>query len=309
LAAADVRVICGPTAAGKSSLALWLAERHGCTIISADSRQIYRSFDVGTAKPSAAEQRLVPHRGIDLVEPTERYSAAQWASDAERWIEESERSGRVPLVVGGTGFYLRALFHGLFREPELDAERRAALGALLAELPVAELARWAAQLDPARAHLGRSQHLRSIEIALLTGHRLSTLHRERPGATPRTARYLVVDPGNVLATRIAARIDDMLVHGWIDETRRLAALVPAGAPAWQSTGYRVLLAVVEGTLTVDEARRQILIETRQYAKRQRTWFRHQLPPDRTTWIDPLAPDARAQCERWFSGAGEGERTS
>ena len=106
----DIHVICGPTGAGKSAIAMSLAERHPVTIISADSRQVYRGFDIGTAKPSAEERRLVPHRGIDVAEPTERYSAAAWAEAADRWIDEARADGRVPLVVGGTGFYLRALF-------------------------------------------------------------------------------------------------------------------------------------------------------------------------------------------------------
>src|SRR5688500_17712016 len=109
LADAELRIICGPTAAGKSALALSLAEREPTTIISADSRQIYRRFDIGTAKPTSAERRRVPHRGIDIVEATQRYSAASWAEDATRWIAEAADARRTPLVVGGTGFYLRAL--------------------------------------------------------------------------------------------------------------------------------------------------------------------------------------------------------
>ena len=117
---AEIGVICGPTAAGKSAVALWLAGSHPVTIISADSRQIYRDFDIGTAKPTRIEQARVPHRGIDIVDPTERYSAAAWADAAEGWIEEARRSNRIPLVVGGTGLYLRALFEGLFVGPPLD---------------------------------------------------------------------------------------------------------------------------------------------------------------------------------------------
>src|SRR5436190_20772161 len=114
LADADIRVITGPTAAGKSAVATWLAERFDGTIISADSRQVYRGFDVGTAKPTAEEQRLIPHFGIDVSEPTARYSAAAWTSGAEQWIAETEQAGRVPIMVGGTGLYLRAFFEGLF---------------------------------------------------------------------------------------------------------------------------------------------------------------------------------------------------
>src|SRR5512143_1841122 len=197
-AGAEIRVICGPTAAGKSTIALWLAERDAGTIISADSRQIYRGFDIGTAKPTAEERARVPHRGIDVVEPTERYSAAAWAEAGGVWIEEARGGGRMPIVVGGTGLYLRALFDGLFAEPASDPAKRQELERVLTTLHVDELRRWTTALDPARAHLGRTQLLRAIEIALLTGHRVSELHRDRATAPRWRPRYLVVDPGTAL---------------------------------------------------------------------------------------------------------------
>jgi tRNA dimethylallyltransferase len=302
LADADVRVICGPTAAGKSAVALWLAERHQVTIVSADSRQIYRGFDIGTAKPSAAERARVPHCGIDVVDPTERFSAAAWADAAEGWITDAERSGRAPLVVGGTGFYLRAFFEGLFDEPVLDPDRRSALQAVLGELSTQQLARWVGVLDPDRATFGRKQLLRALEVALLTGERVSVLHRARARPAPRRARYLLVDPpaGPGLASRIAARIDQMLDAGWLEEARRLAAVVPESAPAWQSSGYRVMRALAAGTIGREEAVQRAVVETRQYAKRQRTWFRHQLPLERVTRLDPTASDWRERVERWFT---------
>src|SRR5207249_1127580 len=140
------------------------------------SRQIYRGFDVGTAKPTPAERARVPHEGIDVVEPTERYSAAAWASAANGWIASSLAARRTPLVVGGTGLYLRALFDGLFEEPHLDPDRRRALQAELDHISSDELRRWVAVLDPARSHLGRTQLIRAVEIALLTGRRMSDLH-------------------------------------------------------------------------------------------------------------------------------------
>jgi len=295
---AEIRVICGPTAAGKSAIALWLAELTPSTIISADSRQTYRRFDIGTAKPSAAEQGRVPHRGIDLVEPSARYSAAAWASSADRWIEEALVAKRVPLVVGGTGLYLRALFEGIFGEPPLDADRRAALEVALSRLTVPELRRWARALDPARAHLGRTQLLRVIEIALLTGRRLSDLHIERRASVRWRPRYLVVDPGPALADRITARTDAMLAGGWPEEVRALERDVPEDAPAWNATGYRQVRAYVRGECDLARTREAAVIGTRQYAKRQRTWFRHQLPAERVTRIDPLAENWRGSVERW-----------
>ena len=308
MAGDDVLVVCGPTAAGKSGVAMWLAEREPSTIISADSRQIYRGFDIGTAKPTLEERTQVPHAGIDVVAPTERYSAAAWASSAERWIEEALASGRRPLVVGGTGLYIRALFGGLFEEPPLDARQRTAVERELAELSVAELQRWAHELDPSRAHLGRTQLLRAIEIALLTGQRVSDLHRA-PARSPRwRPRYLLVDPGPSLAQRIAARIDAMLANGWLDEVQRLMQTVPADAPAWKSTGYDVVRQMARGERSRDSAREAILIHTRQYAKRQRTWFRHQLPADCVTRVDPAAPGWRAVASAWAGASGRAAGT-
>jgi tRNA dimethylallyltransferase len=295
-----VPVICGPTAAGKSAVALWLAERYRVMIISADSRQIYRRFDIGTAKASAEERALVPHRGIDVVEPTERYSAAAWADDANRWIDEAEAAGQAALVVGGTGFYLRALFEPLFEEPPLDPERRDALQRSLGQLPFAELVRWTRALDPDRAHLGRTQLQRAIEVALLSGQRVSALHRERARPVRRLARYLVVDPGGALAARIADRLDSMLSGGWVDEVRRLKDEVPADAPAWKTTGYQAMRDYVRGTVGRAQAREQILIETRQYAKRQRTWFRHQLDEHLITRVDPSRARWRSVVAEWWS---------
>ena len=295
-----IPVVCGPTAAGKSAIALALALRHPITIIVADSRQIYRGFDVGTAKPSAAEQAAVPHRGIDLIDPAERFSAASWAARADRWIDETRTAGRIPLVVGGTGFYLRALFEPLFDEPELDRRARRQLEAVLAPFSFDELRRWCLALDPERAHLGRAQLLRAIEVALLSGYRLSDLHRARARPARRSARYLVVDPGPALAGRIEARLDAMLDGGWVDEVRGLIEKVPADAPAWNATGYRTVRDLVRGAIDRDAARHQILIATRQYAKRQRTWLRHQVHESLVTRLDPADPSSVALAERWLS---------
>lgn len=300
---AEIGVICGPTAAGKSAVALWLAEAAPVTIISADSRQVYRGFDIGTAKPTVEERSRVPHLGLDVADPAERYSAAAWAESADGWLESTRAEGRLPLVVGGTGLYLRALFEGLFEEPPLDPSRRAALATELDAMPVADLRRWVERLDPPRAHLGRTQLLRAIEIALLTGNQLSDLHRQRPRSPRWRPRYLVVDPGPVLAGRIGARIDDMLDHGWPDEVRGLMQTVPADAPAWNATGYDTVRRLERGETSRQAAYEEILIATRQFAKRQRTWFRHQLPVDRVTHVDPGAPDWTRVVADW-AGFGD-----
>ena len=301
---AELPVIAGPTAAGKSAIALALAERSGAALVSADSRQVYRRFDIGTAKPSSEERERVLHHGIDVVDPTERYSAARFAEDAERWIGEDRAAGRQSIVVGGTGFYLRAIFEPLFAEPPMDPAARAALQSHLAALSSEELRRWCEQLDPARATLGRTQLLRAIEVALLTGERVSDLHAIPPRPPRFRARYLVVDPGPVLHERIAARVDRMLEVGWPEEVRQLLTDVPDDAPAWNAAGYAVVRRLVRGEISRMHAREQIIIETRQYAKRQRTWLRHQLGAARVTMVNPDAADALAIVNRWWTGATE-----
>lgn len=307
MGAGRLRVITGPTAAGKSALALALAELFPVTILSADSRQIYRGFDIGTAKPSASELAAVPHRGIDVVEPTQRYSAAAWAGAAEDWLAESSSAGRTPLVVGGTGFYIRALVTPLFAEPPLDASRRAALREALSSLSTPELRRWCQLLDADRAQLGRAQLLRAIEVALLTGVSISEWHRRSPGAPGRGARYLAVDPGAALADRLEARVLEMLAAGWEAEAAALAEIVPADAPAWNASGYRAVRDLVGGRITRAAAIERIVIDTRQYAKRQRTWIRNQLRDEDVTLLDPNLPDSLDRAVAWFAAGNEGGR--
>jgi tRNA dimethylallyltransferase len=294
-----IPVVCGPTAAGKTRLALWLAERTDVTIVSADSRQLYRGFDIGTAKPTAAERRAVPHRGVDVLDPTRRASAAWWADRADAWIRDAIALGRTPLVVGGTGLYLRALFGELFDEPPLDEDRRVALQRELASYPTETLRRWVHALDPARAALGRTQLLRAIELALLTGRRVSELHRERRRPPRWRARYLVVDPGPELAMRIETRVEAMMADGWRDEVRHLVADVPPDAPAWNAAGYRTIRQLENGELAEHAALQRVVVETRQYAKRQRTWFRHQLAGRDVTRLDPRDPDWDTRALSWW----------
>jgi tRNA dimethylallyltransferase len=303
--AEPLRIICGPTGAGKSAIAMALARTARVTIISADSRQVYRGFDIGTAKPSEEEQRAVPHRGIDVAEPTERYSAARWAESARVWIEEAHAAGRTPLVVGGAGLYLRALTDPLFDEPPLDPARRAALDALLSSYSVADLRRWCERLDPARAHLGRTQLNRAIIMALLSGRPISEWHARAPRAPGLAARYLVVDPGAELSAHLDRRLTAMLDMGWEREVEVLAAMVPAHAPAWNGTGYRWIRAAVLKECSRKDALAHVRVDTRQYAKRQRTWFRHQLPVASVTSIDPGAPDAIERAMSWLNSANNG----
>jgi tRNA dimethylallyltransferase len=294
-----VRVICGPTAAGKTQAAMLCARFADIAIVSADSRQLYRGFDIGTAKPTVGERSAIPHYGVDVLAPTERASAAWWAAEADGWLRDAIAGGRVPIVVGGTGLYLRALFGELFDEPPMDVTRRVALQEELAPLPTAELRRWVEQLDPERAALGRTQLLRAAEIALLTGRRLSELQRERRTLPRWRARYLVVDPGAALVHRIQDRARQMFQLGWADEVRALMRAVPADAPAWNAAGYRAVRAMEEGLVTYEDALERVVIDTRQYAKRQRTWFRHQLDGADVTRLDGTGADFAGRLRAWW----------
>ena len=297
---ARLPVICGPTASGKSALALRLAEHFDGAIISADSRQVYRGFDIGTAKPTAAERRATAHYGIDVAAPDERYTAADWATAVPAWLDEIAAKDRRPIIVGGTGFYLRALFAPLFEEPEIDPGQRASVRDLLSTMPSEELKRWAEALDPPRAALGRAQRERAIEVALITGRRISEMHLESPRAAVLYARYLLIDPGKSLTDAIASRVDAMLAAGWLDEVRSLASSVASDARAWTATGYDTLRRVVAGELTLEQGRELVIVATRQYAKRQRTWFRHQLAGESVMVLNPRDGDAFDRAASWFN---------
>lgn len=298
----DIAIICGPTAAGKSAIALALAERTGAVLVSADSRQVYRRFDIGTAKPDVADRARVPHLGIDVIEPTARYSAAEWMASATEWIHDATRRGQPVIIVGGTGFYLRALESPLFESPPLDPVAREAVLKELDGCSTGDLRAQCTIVDPERAHLGRTQLLRALETHRLTGRPLSQWQRERARPAAFRGHYLLVDPGEQLRTRIAARVDDMLLAGWEAEVERLAADVPADAPAWNACGYAELRSSLSGDVTRAAAIERTIIDTRQYAKRQRTWFRHQLPADRVTPLDPTSVHALADAGRWLESA-------
>lgn len=299
-----IRVVMGPTAAGKSRIAMALAEARSLGIVSADSRQVYRGFDIGTAKPSMEERARIPHAGVDILEPVQRYSAHTWAADADRWCQEFTAAGRQPLVVGGTGFYIRALVAPLDAVPVLDPRARAELGQWLHRLDAETLARWVRRLDPDRLPYGRTQHLRAVETALLSGTRLGDALRA-PSLSPRSVRYLVIDPGAALAERIARRVQAMVANGWLEEVERLVATVEEGAPAWNASGYETFRQCVTGQLERREAVERVIIETRQYAKRQRTWCRHQLPADCVTQLDPDRDDAIERAIDWWDSGGRG----
>lgn len=275
---ASLPVLVGPTAIGKTAVALALVAHLPIEVVSADSRQIYRRLDIGTAKPTRRERQRVPHHGVDVVDPGERYSAGRFAREAAGWIEEIRSRGRLPLLVGGTGFYVRALAEGLFVEPVLDRERRRALEHWILGLEPAELIRWAGRLDPGFAGGGRQRASRAIEIALLTGHPLTEWHRRARGEGTVAPWYVVLSaPRPVLHQRIRVRAEEMVRRGLIEEVAAvLSEGHPALAPGLDSVGIREAVDYLHGRRSRESVADAITISTRQYAKRQETWFRHQL---------------------------------
>lgn len=270
-----VPVIVGPTAVGKTAVTLALRHHWPLVVISADSRQVYRRLNIGTAKPTDAERRLVPHVGLDVIDPGERYSAGRFARDAATWLREIA-PGRQPVVVGGTGFYVRALADGLFREPPIDPARRDRLRQWARSAP--HLGVWAARLDPAYRGGGRQRAARAVEVGLLTGRPLSWWQAQAKAEGIMRPWYVRLTlPRAVLQRRIAGRVKRMLRDGLIEEVRGvLDDGIAATAPGLDGVGYREVVRHLHGDLERDGLEDAITAATRRYAKRQETWFRHQL---------------------------------
>ena len=295
--------VAGPTASGKSALALRVARARNGEIVSCDSLQVYRGLDIGSAKPSAAERAAVPHHLLDVVDPDHEFSAADYARLAREAVAGIHARGRAAIVAGGTGLYLRALLHGLFEGPARDLPLRRRLEAIAARHGDARLHRILARADPESAARieprDRVRVVRALEVYRATGRPIGAHHRA--GAEPLAgfeARVLVLDPGRErLRATVEARTDAMLRAGLIDETRALLARYPGARPL-DAIGYRQAAAVVRGETDVAEARRVIVVETMRYAKRQRTWFRHQ---ERATWLAD-ADEAFAAAVAWLDGA-------
>jgi tRNA dimethylallyltransferase len=288
--------VLGPTASGKSALALALAARFGGEIVNCDSLQLYRGLDIGTAKPTPAERGSIPHHLFDLLEPTAVFSAGDYAQLAGQTIAAIAARGKLPILAGGTGFYLRALLDGLDAIPQRDETLRQRL----MRRPPARLHRLLERLDPpaaARIHPHDSQKLvRALEIRLLAGRPSKDLYQpETRPASGLAALKIVLDPPRpALHARIAERTRQMFAAGLLDEVRALlAAGLPTTAKAFESIGYRQAIAVIEGRLSVADAIESTLINTRQYAKRQLTWFRRE---PGATWIHNFGDSPTVQAE-------------
>jgi tRNA dimethylallyltransferase len=275
----SLTVIAGPTASGKTAIAIELARRHGGEIVSADSQQVYRFFDIGTAKPSAEELAAVRHHLISVVDPLEPFSAAEYQRRADAAIEDITSRGKPVFVVGGTGMYLRILLHGLVEAPGADPELRAELEALAAAEGREAVHRKLAEVDPETATKLPPQDLvrtiRALEIHKQTGKTASEFRREHAFAPDRYPfrMYVLNPPREALYRTIDARTAAMFQRGLMEEVKELIARGFAEAAPMRSVGYVQAKAVVDGQLSMDEALQQTAQETRRYAKRQLTWFR------------------------------------
>jgi len=300
-----VAVLAGPTAVGKTRVALALAPEVGAEIINADSLQVYRELDIGTAKPTPEERALVPHHLIDIVAPDEPYDAARYLQDGRRVIGELARRGVPPLVVGGTGLYIKALLSGLFPDGGKYEDVRRRLRQELAALGLPALYARLGRLDPETARRltpgDTYRILRALEVVEGSGTPLSVLaaaHRfaDRPYETLKLGLTL---PREELYARIEARVEAMLAAGWLEEVRRLLSRYPPNLKPLRALGYRHLVAYLKGETGLAEAVAAIKRDTRRYAKRQLTWFR--ADPE-MEWFHPADLEAlRARLREFFSG--------
>ena len=292
-----VVAVLGPTATGKSALALAIAERCNGEIINCDSTAVIRGFDIGTDKVPLAERRGVPHHLIDIVDPTAEYTAAQYARDAAAVIRDVHARGRLPIIAGGTGFYFRALTRGLFPGPGRDAACRARLDAIAARRGVERLHRMLARVDPASAARiqprDQKRLVRALEVYFLTGRPLTDHFAETTSLIP-DATVLAIGvtlPAALIAERVARRVDEQFARGLLDEIRTmLASGVPEDARPFGGLVYRQALEHLRGVRDEAATRALIVQENRRYAKRQLTWFRKE--PNLT----------------WFEGPGESAGT-
>lgn len=273
-------VVCGPTASGKTALALALGQRFDMEVISADSRQVYRGMDIGTAKATVEEQRLLPHHLIDVVDPEEPFTAADFARLGRRAAADILRRGRRPLVVGGTGLYIRALTEGLVSAPGPAPRLRQELHALEAREGSGTLFRRLQKLDPEAAERIHPANLvrivRALEVRILDGRPLSELQREHAFSDRpfRTLKIGLAPPRETLFRHIDRRVEQMMEKGLLAEAENLLRRgCSPDLKAMQTLGYREALAHLRGELSSAEAVALIQRHTRRYAKRQLTWFR------------------------------------
>lgn len=292
-------VLAGPTASGKTSLAIRLAQRFGGILLSADSRQVYRFFDIGTAKATRAEREAADHRLIDIVDPTETLTAAQYQRLAHEEIKQAHASGSLPILVGGTGFYIRSVTGGLaIPEVPPDPAFRAALQGR------DDLHERLMEIDPVaagRIHRNDSVRIvRALEVFHHTGKPISQLQKKVE--CPYSLLYLALDwEREALYERIDARAHQMIEQGFLEEVRFLAKKYGEDLPLLRTLGYAEILAFLRGESDLEGAIALIQKNTRNYAKRQLTWFRHE---EGVQWIPPVFAEAERRVEAFLAIKGE-----
>ncbi len=304
--------VVGPTASGKSALGVWLAERFNGEVLACDSTQLYRGFDIGTAKPGVAERRGIPHHLIDTLTPSEAATAGGYRQMALAVLEDLRNRGRLPILTVGTGLYLRALLEGLADVPQRSEELRVRLRASAEEHAPGYLHRLLKRLDSEAAGkiapADEQKLIRAVEVCVLARRPVSEVHRT--GRTPlagwRTLKIGLMPPREALFERIHARTDAMLEHGWMEEVRRLMAsgLVENAKP-FDFIGYRELREVLRGEKNIEEARAAIQQTTRRYAKRQITWFRKE---PGVHWLSGFGdePQVQEEVRKWLRQEGLAE---
>ena len=290
----DLILIAGPTASGKSALALELAETLGGTVVNADSMQVYRDLRVITARPTPEEEQRAPHLLYGHVDAAENYSVGRWCADAAGALAATQREKRTAIIVGGTGLYFKALGHGLAAVPPVAAEIRDEVRARLSREGVAALYAELAVRDPAAATRlrpgDRARVTRALEVVLATGRSLLDWHGDNKPPSidlARAAKVFLMPDRDELYRRIDARFEAMMAAGALDEVRALAARqLDPNLPAMKAHGVPWLIRHLEGEIALDEAVAQSKRDTRRYTKRQATWFRNQLPE--FEWVAPQA---------------------
>ncbi len=301
MSGSTIILVAGPTASGTSALALTLAQRLGGTIVNADSMQIYCDLRIITARPTPDEERRMPHRLYGHIDAAENYSVGRWCTEAATELETVKGESRTAIIVGGTGLYFNALSRGLAAVPPIPTEIRDDVRARLTHEGVAALHADLATRDPAAAARlmpgDRARISRALEVVLATGRSILDWHEENKPATidlDEAAKFFLMPDRDELARRIDARFDAMMTAGALDEVRALAArkLNPT-LPAMKAHGVPWLIRHLAGEIALEEAIEHAKLETRQYTKRQATWFRNQLPE--FEWVAPA--DAQAAIEK------------
>jgi tRNA dimethylallyltransferase len=304
--------IVGPTASGKTRLGLSLATRFQGEIVSCDALQVYRGMDIGTAKATALERQLIPHHMLDLCNPNEDYSAGDYQRDARATLERIRRAGHVSFVVGGTGFYLRALIDGFFEGPARSEAIRSRLRKIVRGGKAALLYQAFYRIDPESA--GRIKQgdvariIRAFEIYLITGKPMSWWHQQ-PRNTLHGFRWLKLGislPRALLYQKINKRVEEMFTAGFVDEVRRLIAQYPRDCHAFKAIGYRQIADYLYGQITLEQAVENTQQESRRYAKRQLTWFRSDpgiIWLDGSAAAEELHNQAGQLVEKFIAGAG------